>query len=59
MNESTIAHDTLQDIVIAIALESEAHVQREDSHLSLATLDDEWISLSPKTIFKLAGRSHC
>jgi hypothetical protein len=59
MNERTIAHNTLQDIVIAIALESEAHVQREVSHLSLATLDDEWISLSPKMIFELAGHSHC
>jgi hypothetical protein len=59
MNECIVAHNALQDIVIAIALESEAHVQREVSHLSLATLDDEWISLSPKTIFGLAGRSHC
>jgi hypothetical protein len=32
-NERTIAHDTFLDIVVAIVLESGAHVQREVSHL--------------------------
>jgi len=32
-NERIIAHDTLRDIVVAIPLESGAHVQKEVSHL--------------------------
>jgi hypothetical protein len=32
-SEHTIAHNTLWDVIAIIALESEAHVQKEVSHL--------------------------
>jgi hypothetical protein len=42
----------LWDIVTTIILENGTHVEKEVSHLSFATLDDKWISLSLETTSK-------
>jgi hypothetical protein len=44
-------HNTFNDIIVIIVVESGAHMFRGRSlTFSLATPNDEWISLSPKMI---------
>jgi hypothetical protein len=52
-SEWTTTHNTLQDIVAAIPLEMEHMFRNRSPTFSLATPNNEWISLSPKTTSKL------
>jgi hypothetical protein len=45
-NEHTTTHNTIQDTIITIALEGEAHIQKGFPTFSLATFDTESIFLS-------------
>lgn len=50
-NERTTTHNTLRDVIATIAWENGTHVQKEVSHFSLTTPNDESISLSPYRAF--------
>jgi hypothetical protein len=52
-NEHTVAHDTLWNIIVTIVLENEAHVKWRSPTFSLATPNNEWISLTLEMIFEL------
>jgi len=49
-NEHIITHDTFQNIVATIALESGTHVQREVSHLFLCHTQQQMENKKPKTV---------
>jgi hypothetical protein len=48
-----MAHDTLRNIIAIIVLEMEHMFKRRSPTFSLATPNNEWISLPLETIFEL------
>jgi hypothetical protein len=52
-NERTTTHNTLQNTIVAIALENGAHVEKAISHFFPCHIHNEWIFLSLKMAFEL------